>query len=46
MAWLPHDLRLPVETWLAKGVRLPQELVGTEQLQELESTRPDPDVPF
>ncbi len=32
LRWLPCDLRAHVQGWLDRGVRLPQELVGTEQL--------------
>ena len=45
LAWLPVGLRAEVAGWFARGVRIPQELVGTEVLQFEESAL-DPDVPF
>ena len=35
LRWLPGDLRARAQGWLDRGARLPQELVGTEQLLAL-----------
>lgn len=46
LAWLPASMGQEVWSWLSRGIRLPQELVGTERLLGEPSSRPDDDVPF
>jgi hypothetical protein len=45
-SWLPAHLRDAVAASLARGVRVPQELVGSEQLSEEPRSPIDEEVPF